>query len=62
MYSLRIEDGAICGDLVLASCISHTSEKNFKKPCNSLSVIVPIVSKFYYVNYVFVNPKGGEES
>ena len=62
MHFLRIEDGAICGDLVSLSCCCHPSQKVFQKPSNSLYVIVPIVGKFYYVNYAFVKSKGGEES
>ena len=62
MHFLRIEDGAICGDLVSPSCLCHSSQKVFQKPSNSLSVTVPIVGKFYYVNYAFVKSKGGEES
>ena len=40
MHFLRIEDGAICGDLVLPSCFCHPSQKIFQKPSNSLSAIV----------------------
>lgn len=36
--------------------------KSSTKTYNSLSVILPIIGKFYYVNYAFVNAKGGEES
>ena len=36
--------------------------KSFTKTYNSLSIILPIIGKFYYVNYAFVNAKGGEES
>ena len=36
--------------------------KSFTKTYNSLSIILPIIGKFYYVNYAFVNAEGGEES
>ena len=62
MHFLQIEDGAICGDLASPSCLCHPSQKVFQKPSNSFDVIVPIVGKFYYVNYEFVKSKGGEES
>ena len=36
--------------------------KSSTKTYNSLSVILPIIGKFYYDNYAFVNAEGGEES
>ena len=36
--------------------------KSFTKTYNSLSIILPIIGKFYYDNYAFVNAEGGEES
>ena len=62
MHFLRIEDGAICEGLVSSSCFCHSSEKVLQKLSSSLSVIVPIVDRFYYVNHAFVNPRVGEES
>ena len=53
MHFLRIEDYAICGDLVSPSCLCHPSKKVLPKP----NVAVPIVGKFYCVNYVFVSSK-----
>ena len=41
----RIEDAAICGELVSPSCLCHPSEKALQKPSNSLSVIVLIIGK-----------------
>ena len=53
IHFLRIEDYAICGDLVSPSCLCHPSKKVLPKP----NVAVPIVGKFYCVNYVFVSSK-----
>ena len=62
MHFLKIENDTICGNLVSPSYLCHPSQKVLQKPSNSLSVIVPIVGKIYYVNYAFVDSKGGAES
>ena len=48
IHFLRIEDCAICGDLVSPSCLCHPSKKVLPKP----NVAVPIVGKFYCVMYL----------